>query len=37
MMPMVNFGESKEVAPWDNGNELVDYPFEDDVDMVEDN
>ena len=36
---MVNLGESNEMGPWDDGNErseLVDDPFEDDVDVVED-
>ena len=33
---MVNFGESDEMGPWDDGNEsneLVDDPSEDDVDV----
>ena len=32
----VNLGETFELVPWDDGNELVDDPSEDDVDVDED-
>ena len=36
---MVNLGESNEIGPWDDGNEsneLIDDPYEDDVDVDKD-